>query len=284
VAKAGHRLDHAFASSSEEAQALLELALKRDYDTRLSRKSLIGLRAQHLANADMVPVEHKVRVNLDYDLKREPIDPRDDKGLLTAETRPWNTLDEFERARDGLEDWKRSRRRVLKTAVDYSDMTDWEANAIARRAVGVKADNVLNPLAAAFLRIASLGEFGLARSREASLVQFMTCLCGVEVSRSRISNARRRGRNPQAMAGSFAAIPLEAEEFVRRLYRTRPLALSALLQLLRPASAAWRRLQEIVVEEDEVEIERTEIEWLERTHHAVEDDERPPQNMPVHFS
>ena len=53
----------------------------------------------------MVPVEHKVRVNLDYDLKREPIDPRDDKGLLTAETRPWNTLDEFERARDGLEDW-----------------------------------------------------------------------------------------------------------------------------------------------------------------------------------
>src|SRR5258708_451126 len=26
-------------------------------------------------------------------------------------------------------------------------MTDWEANAIARRAVGVKADNALNPLA-----------------------------------------------------------------------------------------------------------------------------------------
>ena len=148
----------------------------------------------------------------------------------------------------------------------------------------MKADNALNPLAAAFLRIASLGEFGLARSPEASLAQLMTYLCGVEVSRSRISNARRRGRNPQAMAGSFAAIPLEAEEFVRRLYRTRPLALSALLQLLRPASAAWRRLQEIVVEEDEVEIERTEIEWLERTRHAVEDDERSPQNMPVHFS
>jgi hypothetical protein len=85
VAKAGHRLDRAFASASEEAQALLELALKRDYDTRLLRKTLIGLRAQHLANADMVSEKHEVRVNLDYDLKREPIDVRDEEGLLTAE-------------------------------------------------------------------------------------------------------------------------------------------------------------------------------------------------------
>ena len=284
VAKAGHRFDRAFASSLEEAQALLELALKRDYETRLSRKSLIGLRAQHLADADIVPVEHKVRVNLDYDLKREPIDPRDEQGLLTAETRPWNTLVEFERARDGLEDWKRSRRRVLKTAADYSDMIDWEANAVSRRAVGVKADNALNPLAAAFLRIASLGEFGLARSPEASLAQLMTCLCGVEVSRHRVSNAYRRGGSPQAMRGSFAAIPLAAEGFVRRLYRARPRAMAALLLLLRPASAAWRRLQEIVAEEDELEIERNEIDWLERTRHAMEDDERSPQNMPVHVS
>jgi hypothetical protein len=86
------------------------------------------------------------------------------------------------------------------------------------------------------------------------------------------------------MRGSFSAIPLAAEEFVRRLYRRRPAALSALLQLLQPASAAWRRVQEIVVEEDEAEIERNEIEWLERTYHAMEDDERSPQSTPVQFS
>jgi hypothetical protein len=163
-------------------------------------------------------------------------------------------------------------------------MIDWGANAVARRAVGVKADNALNPLAAAFLRIASLGEFGLARCREASLAQLMTYLCGVEVSRDRISNARRRGRAPQAMRGSFAAIPLADEDFVRRLYRARPQALSALLQLLQPASGAQQRLQEIIVEEDEAEIERNEIEWLERTRHAVEEDVRSPQDMTVLFS
>ena len=60
--------------------------------------------------------------------------------------------------------------------------------------------------------------------------------------------------------------------------------MSALLLLLRPASAAWRRLQEIVAEEDELEIERNEIEWLERTRHAMEDDERSPHDMTVQFS
>ena len=89
---------------------------------------------------------------------------------------------------------------------------------------------------------------------------------------------------PKRCAGAFAAIPLADEGFVRRLYRARPQALSALLQLLQPASAAQRRLHEIVAEEDEMEIKRNEIEWLERTRHAVEEDVRSPQNMIVLFS
>lgn len=86
------------------------------------------------------------------------------------------------------------------------------------------------------------------------------------------------------MRGSFAALPLAAEGFVRRLYRARPQAVSALLQLLQPASAAWRRLQEIMVEEDVLEIERNEIEWLDRIRHAVEDEEVSLHDMTVQFS
>ena len=229
----------------------------------------------------MVPVETEVRVNLDYDLKRQPIAPRDIDGLLTAETRPWNTLDQFEKARDGLEDWKRSRRRVLKTAADYSDMIDWEANAASRRAVGVKADNALNPLAAAFLRIASLGEFGLTRAPEASLARLMTYLCGVEVSRHRVSNAHRRGRDPQALRGSFAAMPLAAEGFVRRLIeRARQPCRHCCSSsgLLRRRGDAFRRLSPRKMS---WKIEQSEIEWLERTRHALEDDEPSPHEMAV---
>jgi hypothetical protein len=91
---------------------------------------------------------------LDYDFKRKPIDTHDDKALLTAQTIPWDTVADFEKARDDLEAWKHSQRRVLKTRSDYDAMISWAENVSARRAAGVKSGNSLGPLTAAFLRIA----------------------------------------------------------------------------------------------------------------------------------
>ena len=105
------------------------------------------------------------------------------------------------------------------------------------------------------------------------LLPAATALCGIDVSRSRISNARRRGRGPEEMRECFGAIPATDEGFIRRLYRTRPGVLrQVLLPLLAPQSAAIRRLDEILSEEDEAELARSKIEWLERFHNAVRDD------------
>jgi hypothetical protein len=101
----------------------------------------------------------------------------------------------------------------------------------------------------------------------------MTALCGIDVSRSRISNARRRGRNPEEMRECFGAIPATDEGFIRRLYRTRPEVLRrVLLPLLTPQSAAIRRLEDILAEEDEAELVRSNDQWLECFHDAVRDD------------
>ena len=54
----------------------------------------------------------------------------------------------------------------------------------------------------------------------------------------------------------------------------RTLLRHVLLPLLRPQSAAIRRLEEILAEEDEAELARSEVEWLERFHDAVRDDAR----------
>ena len=273
LARAGNRLGERFDSLADEASAFLKLVRDRTYETRIERKSLIALRAQHLADADLVSVIRKVRVNLDFDLKRKPIDARDQEGLLTALTVPWETIADFERARDGLEAWKRSQRRVLKTSSDYNAMISWAENVSARCAAGVKFDNSLSPLTAAFLRIVALGAFGVKRVTDHDLGRVMTALCGIDVSRSRISNARRRGRDPEKMRGSFGVIPAMDEGLVRRLYRTRPVVLRhVLLPLLTPHSAAFRRLEEILAEEDEAELARSEVEWLERFHDEVRDD------------
>jgi hypothetical protein len=152
-------------------------------------------------------------------------------------------------------------------------MISWAENVSARRAAGVKSGNSLGPLTAAFLRIVALGAFDVTPGTDDELGRVMTALCGIDVSRSRISNARRRGRDPEEMRECFGAIPATDEGFIRRLYRTRPEVLrQVLLPLLTPQLAAIRRLEEIIAEEDEAELARSKVEWLERFHNAVRDD------------
>ena len=45
-----------------------------------------------------------------------------------------------------------------------------------------------------------------------------------------------------------------------------------LVPLLTPHQQPFRRLDEILAEEDEAELARSEIEWLERFHDAIRDD------------
>jgi hypothetical protein len=79
---------------------------------------LTPLRTQWIEDADLVEVERLVRLNLDFDMIREPVDPVDVDGLIAADTRPWSTVEEFESHRDALENWKKSRWRVLKTVAE----------------------------------------------------------------------------------------------------------------------------------------------------------------------
>ena len=118
LARAGNRLGEKFDLPTDEVAAFWKLVRDRTYETRIEQQSLITLRAQHLTDADLVAVIRKVRVNLDYDFKRNPIDAHDDEALLTAQTISWDTVADFEKARDDLEAWKHSQRRVLKTRSD----------------------------------------------------------------------------------------------------------------------------------------------------------------------
>ena len=49
-------------------------------------------------------------------------------------------------------------------------------------------------------------------------------------------------------------------------------ASSSLTATFNPPIAAIRRLEEILAEEDEAELARAKVEWLERFHNAVRDD------------
>ena len=264
LAKAGHKLEGKFATRAEEARAFMDLIRSRDYDTRLRTKGLISLRQQHLNEADLTTVTRNVRANLDFDFKRKIVNPRDVDGLLTANTTPWQAIEEFEEARDGLEAWKKSTRSVLKTVADYQAMTVWLEGADAHRAAGTKIGNRLGPLTSAVLKIAALGELGMRRVPDAELAAHMIKLCGVAVSTTKVWNARRRGKTAFEMLGTFTKVGEADKAFLARLYRTYPLMLRhVILRLLAPGSEALRQLDKLMIEEDERELERAHREWLD---------------------
>ena len=129
LARAGFRLGENHADPWAECAAWVVVHRERTYDTVLTGRSLIDLRTQWISDADLIEVPRRTRLNLDFDMKRALVAPRDDEGVLCADTRPWPTVEAFHRARDDLELWKRSQRRVLKTADDYSAMLAWAEEA-----------------------------------------------------------------------------------------------------------------------------------------------------------
>ena len=181
-----------------------------------------------------------------------------------ADTAPWQTIEEFEEARDGLEAWKKSTRSVLKTVADHKAMTVWLEGADAHRATGTKTGNTLGPLTCAFLKTAASGELGMTRVPDAELAAHMTKLCGVAVSTMKVWNARRRGKTALEMLGTFTKLGEADKAFLARLYRTRPLMLRhVILRLLAPGSEAFRQLDRLMIAEDERELERAHRDWLD---------------------
>ena len=124
LAKAGYMTPEAATTLSEieQCKVWIELYREREFETTLQSKSLTSLRAQHLFEEDLQSVKRDVQWNADYDMKRKLVEVRDVDGLITADTVPWRSIDEFEQARNLLDDWRRSQRRVLKTKQDYDDM------------------------------------------------------------------------------------------------------------------------------------------------------------------
>jgi DNA polymerase type B, organellar and viral len=248
-AQAGYRLadaDAAWLTDLERSVRWIEHYRHRDYSTRFENPSLTPLRDQHNKGLDLQRVERLTRWNADFDLKRRLINVRDVDGLIAADTVPWQTIEEFESARDGLENWRKSQRRTLKTAADYHAMTNWTSGSASRRALGATGQNRLPPLALAALLATIHGAFRVSRPTYKMVAQIWTALCGVPINETNVKDAKRRGGAPDALQGSVACFTFEDEAFARALLSWRIGAWDILKELCKPGSQAAMRVETIV--------------------------------------
>ena len=66
------------------------------------------------------------RANLDYDLKRRPVDVHDHEGLIRFSTVPWPDIDTFLEHRSAFDRWRESAQACLKTAEDWHRFLGWK--------------------------------------------------------------------------------------------------------------------------------------------------------------
>ena len=247
-AQAGYRLPQSETRGLDPLQrsALwLDLYRKRGFETEMPNPSLTSLRDQHNKGLDLqMDEDKKTRWNADFDFKRRLVNIRNVEGLIAADSVPWRTVEEFEDTRDAFDEWRTSKRRVLKTAEDYEDFMDWAAGRALRSAVGMRSHNSLSPLARGAMLAAIHGALSAQKLPYQTIATVWTALCQVKVNVMTVKNARRRGAEPDQLMHSVAYMTPGDEVFAASLLYWRPSAFTLLTALCKPGTEAERQIWE----------------------------------------
>ncbi len=95
---------------------MVDLYLNRLPGQTLSRSTLISTREMWLSESDLVSREQDIRLNLEFDFKRQPVQPAMNEGHLLMSSRPWDNMEEALQQRSLFDDWRQTH--TLKTLAD----------------------------------------------------------------------------------------------------------------------------------------------------------------------
>ncbi|OZS42491.1 hypothetical protein ASV53_18190 [Photobacterium sanguinicancri] len=117
----------------DENQWMVELFLDRKPGQKVKRKHLASARDMWLKEMDLVTIHTEQTLNLDWDFKRRPVNPRMVKVRhpatdeivehLSFDTVPWNTVDDGLTARTFFDEWRVNN--CLKTMEDWDNWMDF---------------------------------------------------------------------------------------------------------------------------------------------------------------
>ncbi|HCN7839356.1 TPA: hypothetical protein N6365_003617 [Escherichia coli] len=102
---------------------MVDLYLNRLPGQTLSRSTLISTREMWLSESDLVSREQDIRLNLEFDFKRQPVQPAMNEGHLLMSSRPWDNMEEALHQRSLFDDWRQTH--TLKTLADWDDWCDF---------------------------------------------------------------------------------------------------------------------------------------------------------------
>ena len=219
IARAGHRLETPVADEPAEWERVFRT---RDYNTSMLRKPFISVKQQWYENADLIEMPRRTRANLDYDLKRRPVDVHDYEGLIRFSTVPWPDIDMFLEHRRAFDRWRKSAQACLKTTEDWYRFLGWRQAPRSGAASG--RSQFANAVVAGFAKglpgfpIRGRGRHGEGMSRAAA-ARWLASLGITGVTTKAFENSRARDADP---GGTVAVLTPGDYKLIARLQPTLP--------------------------------------------------------------
>ena len=217
IARAGHRLETPFDDPAAEAVEWERLFRGRQFNTTMLRKQFISVRDQWYANTDLIEIRRISRANLDYDLKRRPINVHDHDDLIRFGTEPWPDFETFLEHRRAFDRWRQSAEACLKTAEDWHRFLSWKQ---APRSGAASARTAFaNAIVAAFAKglpgfpVRGRGRYGTGMSR-VDLAAWLASVGIHGVTAKTFENCRVRDPDP---TGTVSVLTPGDYELIARL-------------------------------------------------------------------
>lgn len=201
---------------SEHNQYMLDLYLNRKPGQKTTTRPFTSLRDQWVHSLDVVKVERSSMLNLEFDFKRMPVNPRM-VGVLGMEhiafdTKPWPRPEIGERARAYFDGWRRQN--CLKTMANWDA---WQAHyqfstargkragaggAGAKRSINMTKDGPVGVMKRLFLRAFTQQLLGVIaegdKMTHQDMANWLTSL-GYETNKAAVSNAGRAAMAEQSV-------------------------------------------------------------------------------------
>ncbi|HFU2215769.1 TPA: hypothetical protein ACH47K_003258 [Escherichia coli] len=202
---------------------MVDLYLNRLPGQTLSRSTLISTREMWLSESDLVSREQDIRLNLEFDFKRQPVQPAMNEGHLLMSSRPWDNMEEALQQRSLFDDWRQTH--TLKTLADWDDWCDFlycrTVFSDMKLKVGSKrSDDILVRL---FLRALTQCQWGLMLKDKKSysckeVAEWLTSE-GYSVTVTDVKNAVR-AKIPQMKFSSVTPRMMSLMDIIARKYPT----------------------------------------------------------------
>jgi hypothetical protein len=253
LARAGQRLEKppvvngdARAAAWAETDEWLKIYRNRDFADHHHHVRRIALKMQWELDADLVDDEADVRLNLDYDLKRVPVEVMEREGCLAFDTRAPESLYEFAELRESFDRWRLGNERVLRTTRDWEDFIEYRRVGDRNREIRVAYNR--SRFETALIRAWAQGEIGFpARGKghgsshgwtESRVAEAMAAV-GIAANEATVNHASR------LPIGKITKVDPQDIDLVRRVVGAIPGFKPRLYELAEPGSEAEVVLIEI---------------------------------------